>query len=82
MMCFVTLIIIGAFAWLYKIYKEQKKAKEIYEYLKEKVMAENKVNVTLLGDEIKSNFGALDEKIWIRIDGERKKDTKIGYYED
>jgi hypothetical protein len=31
---------------------------------------------------MKSLFGTLDETIWIKIDEERKKDGRIGYFED
>jgi hypothetical protein len=50
--------------------------------LKNKVMEENKVNVTLLNDQIKLDFGAIDQNIWIKIDEERQKDGRIGYFED
>lgn len=63
----LTLSLILSVWWLVNYRKEQK-IKKIYDYLKQKVIDENKVNITLLSDEIKSIFGSLDENMWIKID--------------
>ena len=77
---FVLLSILAG--WYSTVYARERKVKEIYQYLKNKVMEENKVNVTLLNDQIKLDFGAIDQNIWIKIDEERQKDGRIGYFED
>lgn len=63
-------------------YKKHKRANDIYQYLKEKVLLEDKANITLLKDELRSIFGKLDDSDWVLIEEERKKDGKIGYFED
>lgn len=37
-------------AWYYMAHKREQKVKQIYEYLRDKVVEENKVNITLLMD--------------------------------
>ena len=77
-MIFVLLCILGG--WYYTVYKRSRKVKQIYDYLKRKVEEENKVNITLLNDQIKLDFGTIDQNIWMKIDEERQKEGKIGYF--
>ena len=76
------MLLIIVSVWFYIVYRRDERVRTIYEYLKNKVIEENKVNITLLNDEMRPLFGTLNENVWIKIDEERKKDGKIGYFED
>jgi hypothetical protein len=78
----VAILVIIISVYFFINYNKHKRANDIYQYLKEKVLLEDKANITLLKDELRSIFGKLDDSDWVLIEEERKKDGRIGYFED
>jgi hypothetical protein len=68
MTCLIVLFCVILSFFVFRRIDRSNKAAKIYSYLKAKVEEEEKVNVTLLGDEMISLFGKLDENLWAWVD--------------